>query len=378
MKKLQDRLDPKYVKICSYVCLTVLITFILLRILSYSGDFWRTLWTMFTAILKPIIIGGIISYLFMPVVERIEHLLSKEDKPWRRPAAVAIFYISVALILALIILALFFAVKGGINELMNLDFEAIKDFLLSLSDQFSKEIESIQEKMADTDLPIGKAGDLLTGFINSVAGFFSGLLFGVIFSIYFMLDGKNLKKYWLNVCNLIFGDKCMAYLSQIASDADSVFSGYIRGQFIDAVIVGTCSSILLLLAGVPYAVVIGILMGIGNLIPYVGPVVGYGATAIICLIMGQFDKLIIGILIIAVIMFVDGNVVNPKLLSSNIEVHPLLVIAALLAGGALGGFVGMLVAVPCAALLKLQFERYLEFRNKARSDTLQIDEPPEI
>ena len=57
---------------------------------------------------------------------------------------------------------------------------------------------------------------------------------------------------------------------------------------------------------------------------------------------------------------VDGNIINPRLLSDNVEVHPLLVVAALLAGGAIGGFVGMLVAVPVAALLKLQFDRYLE------------------
>ena len=64
-------------------------------------------------------------------------------------------------------------------------------------------------------------------------------------------------------------------------------------------------------------------------------------------------------------MFIDGNIINPRMLSSNVEVHPVLVIVALLAGGRVGGVVGMLVAVPVAALLKLQFERYIDKRKAA-------------
>lgn len=365
MNKLKEKIDPKYLKVCVYAGVTVITTLVLLLLLYYSGGFWKTLWSMFTAVLKPVVIGGIICYLFLPLVGKIENLLSKEEKSWRRPAAVAIFYGGVVLILAALIVVLFLALKGGIDEIMNLDFAAIKDFLMSLYEKFSDQIKSIEESISATDLPIGKAGDLLTGFINVIAGFFSGLLFGVIFSVYFMLDGKHISSYWKRASRLIAGERFNDQLEWFASDADRVFSGYIRGQFIDAVLVGCASSILLTLAGVPYAVVIGILVGIGNLIPYVGPVVGYGAVAIICLIMGDFESLIIGIVILAAIMFVDGNIINPRLLSDNVEVHPLLVVAALLAGGAIGGFVGMLVAVPVAALLKLQFDRYLDAKEKS-------------
>jgi predicted PurR-regulated permease PerM len=82
--------------------------------------------------------------------------------------------------------------------------------------------------------------------------------------------------------------------------------------------------------------------------------------------------MIIGIVIFALVMFIDGNIINPKLLSDNVEVHPLLVVAALIGGGALGGVAGMLIAVPTAALIKLQFDRYLqrveEKKNNERSN----------
>ena len=88
----------------------------------------------------------------------------------------------------------------------------------------------------------------------------------------------------------------------------------------------------------------------------------------VCLPTAAFDKMLIGVVLLAVLMFVDGNIINPKLLSDNVEVHPLLVVAALIAGGAVGGIAGMLVAVPTAALIKLQFDRYLKKLEESKDE----------
>ncbi|HAE81631.1 MAG TPA: AI-2E family transporter, partial [Lachnoclostridium sp.] len=88
-------------------------------------------------------------------------------------------------------------------------------------------------------------------------------------------------------------------------------------------------------------------------------------SLIIVTLMGQsLLHLALGGVILAVVMFVDGNIINPRLLSANVEVHPVLVIVALLAGGQIGGVVGMLVSVPCAAFLKLQFDKYVEKKRR--------------
>ena len=374
MNKLRDKLDPKYVKICTYALFTVLTLCVILMMLYHSQPFWKTMWNMFTAMLKPVIIGGIICYLFLPLVHRIERFLSKNETKWRRPAAVAILYGAIALILLIIILGLFWFVKGSLDDLSKLDYKEIQEFLLSMSEQFSDQIKQIEERLSAANLPFAKAGSLLTKFVAGVTSFFSGLLFGVIFSIYFMLDGEHILTYWERAFRLIAGEQSKAAVKQFAMDADKAFSGYIRGQFLDAALVGVISTIALMIAGVPYAAVIGVMIGIGNLIPYFGPILGYGAVIIICLLMGQFDKLVIGLLIIIVIMFIDGNVINPRLLSDNVEVHPLLVVAALLGGGAIGGFVGMLVAVPTAALVKIQFDRYLDSKEKAAESSVPAEE----
>ena len=365
MNRLRDRFDEKYLRICLYAGVTVVLTVAAIMILSYSGPFWSTMWEMFKTVLKPVLTGTIICYMFLPFVEKIETLISKKETKWRRPAAVAIFYVALLIILVLVLVTVGFVVKGGLEGLGTLSLESIENYIYSLHDQFASEFGELEAKLREIKLPIGKAGDFVTGLINAISGFFSGLVFGIIFSIYFMLDGDNIIDFWKRIYLLLAGEKAMNMITELGRDANRAFSGYIRGQFIDALLVGVLSSIALFIAGVPYAVVIGVLIGIGNMIPYVGPIVGYVAVAVICLIMGQIDKLVIGIIIVAVLMFVDGNIINPRLLSDNIDVHPLLVISALLAGGAVGGLVGMLIAVPAAAFVKLQLDKYLDAREKA-------------
>ena len=124
--------------------------------------------------------------------------------------------------------------------------------------------------------------------------------------------------------------------------------------------------------GVPYAPVVGLLTGIGNLIPYVGGPVGYGSIIVVCLSEQLWVPMIAGILAMSVVMFVDGNILNPRLLSNSIEVHPMLVVIALIAGGSVGGIAGMLVAVPVAAWLKIQLDRWMDAR-EAAGDNL-VDE----
>ena len=366
MIKFIKSLDQKYLKICVYASVTVIITVLILLTISYSGGFWRTLWSMFKAVITPIVIGDIICYLFLPIVEKLEKLYGKKLKKGARAAAVATFYLGVAAILVILIMMLFFALKGGIDSIRDLNYAVIKDFLMSLYAQFEDVIKSLQDQFSASSLPLGKVSDFISKFIGGIAGFFSDLMFGIIFSIYTMLDEKNIREYWARVIRVIHGDKTHDAIKKGTEEADYVFSGYLRGQFTDAFIVGIMSSIILYIAKIPYGVLIGVLIGLGNLIPYIGPVVGYVAVILICLVMGQFDKLILGVVLVAIIMFVDGNIINPRLLSQNVEVHPLLVIAALIAGGAIGGIVGMLVAVPVAALIKLYFEKFLDMREQSR------------
>ena len=177
-----------------------------------------------------------------------------------------------------------------------------------------------------------------------------------------MIDGTMIVNYLNKVMYALFNNKVNNKVHSFLNDADEVFSGYIRGQLLDAIVMMIMIGLTLSLCGVQFGVVIGILAGFGNLIPYLGPIIAYVATGIVCVINGEFQRMIVAIIILFIIQTIDGNYIGPKLLSNAIEVHPLLVIIFLIFGSAIGGFLGLLLAVHVGALIKLLFVRYIDSR----------------
>ncbi|MBR2539640.1 MAG: AI-2E family transporter [Mogibacterium sp.] len=363
-RKLFSRLDPKYTKICLYASITFILTVITLMLLHYSSPFWVKLWHLFTAVLRPIVLGFIFAYLLSPIVEKLEAKMHEYtlDKA-ARPVAVVI-----SIILFVGLLALFVSVVGIMvyQSFSTIKITGLRELIETARHDFAAFSIAVQRKLADFGLSLSTIRTIVSTFADAVTNLGSGLLFGVIFAVYFLLDTSNITGYWARAYHLIAGHKAEAQFQQFCHDADTVFSGYIRGQFIDASIVGTLTCLVLSIAGIPNAVVIGMLTGFGNLIPYVGPVVGYITLTLVCLSSGAYVKLAIGAVCLAVILFVDGNILNPKLLSNSIKIHPLLVIIALIGGGAIGGFVGMIVGVPIAALGKVQLDRYLDRKDETQ------------
>ena len=364
MDKFVEKLDKKYLKICLYAASTVLITAGIAVLFMFSGSFWAKLWAIFSAVLKPMIIGGIICYLFYPIVSKIEKIFNrKKEHKWSRALSVLltflIIFAAILLILALIAIAIY-------KNVESLNIESIQNIFATLKDDYTEIWDFVAQKLESHNISTDNMTHIVSAATNAITSFFSGLLFGVIFSIYFLLDRSHLASYWRRAFRLIFGKKAEDKFQQFMNDADKAFSGYIRGQFTDALIVGVLVTVILSIAGVPNAIIVGVFAGLGNLIPYLGPIIGYLTLVIVCLPTGAFDKMILGIIIFALVMFIDGNIINPKLLSDNVEVHPLLVVAALIGGGALGGIAGMLIAVPTAALLRLQFDRYLQHMAEKR------------
>ena len=365
LKTFWSSLDKKYAKICLYASVTVIVTLIVLCLLYWTTGFWSRLWTIFTAVLKPLVVGGIISFLLSPIVDRIEGLFSRrKSHKWDRPLAILLSFIIVLAVIAFILVILILTIYKNISAI---NFES----LLSIADLVQSDVQSlisaIEEQLKNIGISMNQLGGYVAGFLSGVKNVVTTLFFGCIFSVYFMIDGARINRYWKRAFRIITSKKEEERFERFWSDADRIFSGYLRGQFIDALLVSVITGVVFLILGIPDALLIALLVGIGNLIPYVGPIVGYGSLLLICLPQQAFTELVSGIIALVVIMIIDGNVINPRLLSSNIKIHPLLVVAALIGGSALGGFIGMLVAVPVAALLKLEFDRFLADREKEAS-----------
>ena len=361
MFNLNKYKDSKYTKISIYVIGTVIITFFLCILISMSGGFFENLFHVIGLVLKPFIAGGIIAYLFEPVVQWVEKRLKiKAARP------IAVF--GTLLIIVLVIIALLFTAVAFItNQVQEINFSDIGSLIGGFSVQLNDIWAKAQEWFASHDINIGKITGGVSGFISGLTGAATDILFAVIFGIYFMLDSNAITGYWDRVRGIFIKPETRAKVHEVLMDADKCFSGYIRGQFIDALLVGVVTSLGMIICRVPYPLVIGILTGLGNLIPYVGPVVGFATLVVVCLIESAWSKLLIGGIFLAVILVLDGNLINPKLLSSSIEIHPLLVFAAMTAGSAVGGLLGMLVAVPLAALLKIEFDKYISKKESEKS-----------
>ena len=364
MKLFEKFYDKKYSKICLYTIKTLTLTFILGLITYYLSKTVGPTFSFIGSILTPWILGIVLAYLFTPLVELFERkVFSKVDPAKRRPFAVALTFVIIIAVILLILTTLVFTVTSSVS---NIDFNNLIAYVKSLETDFSKFWEVVENKLAEYNINLGKLGGNISKIFNNISSGASTLLFANIFAIYFLLDFK-IREYWSAILDLFVKEETRNKLNELAADADRVFSGYIRGQAIDALLVGIMITISLLIIGVPYAVVIGLLSGFGNLIPYVGPVVGFASLVIVCLSEGNLLHLALGGAVLLLVMTIDGNIINPKLLSSNVEIHPVLVLVAIIAGGQIGGIVGMLIAVPVAALIKLQFEKFIA-RRRAQLD----------
>ena len=371
MKRLKNKIDQKYLRISLYVIVSAVIIFILCLILFHSQVFFANVWHTIKAVLGPLVYGAVVCYLLTPVTNFLIRLLKgkkEEQKGWVRPVAVVLTILFVLIVIDAILLLLGLFVYHGIKSI---HIEDISQLFESVKNEIARFSEGIMEKIEGFEMPIdnlesilsnaiGNAGGSIANTIGNIPKVASTILFSVIFSVYFLLDGKRIGTYLNRVFQILSSEKSRDKLKILAQDADNVFSGYIRGKILDALILGVVTSIAFAIAGVPYAVVTGIFIGIVNLVPYVGNVVSYVILLLAYLVSGSFSKIWIGLLILTVILVIDAYVLCPKLLNRSIMIHPLLIIAALIAGGAIGGLVGMLIAIPVVAFLKLQFDRYLE------------------
>lgn len=365
MKRVRDKLDPKYMKVSAYACLTVLITAVALMLLYLTGGIWATLWAVLIEVFKPVILGVFLCNLLSPIVNWFEKLFNKNgEKSWAKIVAVILTYVLILVVIIIMILLIIITVYKSFSA-VNMD--NIKGLFSSITGDVTDFKQLINNLTKESGLSLDKITGLIGPLAGGLAGLFSLLMFGIIFSIYFLLDGNRIGGYLRRVFRVFAGEKNDEQLTRFLDDTNQVFSGYIRGKLVDALVVAVLTSAALLIAGVPCAIVVGLLSGLGCLIPFGSIILGCLATALVCIPGGQWKELIIGIILVLVIMFVDGNVIGPRLLSNSIETHALLVVAAMLGGGVVGGILGMIVAIPIATLLKMQLDRYLKKKESEKA-----------
>ena len=388
MNFYKDKVNKKYLEISMYVIFTCIVIFLLSRFTDQIPILAKTAGSVLSwvgAILKPVIIGFVIAYLLFPMLEKIESLLRKlkplKKKKSVRGVAVALqgviilvgLFLLVSLLVSIITKQARAANSEDIIEGIKTYANSINDLYWELMDRLDKLNINSAEIKSSVDTFMDNIGTYLLNLSSQLGNIASNLkdgvataFFALIFSIYFLLDMPKLKIYWGRVFAIILPKKVKVTLDTLLKDADRVFSGYIRGQAFDAFMVGVVVSIVFSIIGIQYAIVIGLLIGLGNLIPYMGPIVGYTSIVVVGVATGDYKSMIIAAIALLIIQAIDGNLIYPKLLSSSVNIHPMIVIISLTVGASVGGLVGMIVAVPSGALVKVWFERLINLKEKRK------------
>lgn len=316
-------------------------------------------------VLLPFVAGLALAYMLDPLADRLE----------RRMPRVAATSLILGSFFALLILA-FLLVYPIIAE-------QILDFIHrapSLIEQARAKIVPLLTELLGR-LPEGGAGQVkqaITGEANKAVGFLGGIITGVIGGGAALLDALSLLfitpivafyliRDWDHLVAWVDDNLPRAHAETIREqlrEIDLVLSGFVRGQLSVCVILGIFYAVALTIIGLDFGLVIGLLSGALTFIPYAGAFIGLAMTAVVALIQFWNEPWMIGVAlgVFALGQFVEGNIISPMLVGDKVGLHPVLLIFALLAFGSLFGFVGILLAVPVAAivgvLVRFAFAQY--------------------
>lgn len=342
---------------------TVIIKFIItvLAVLFFIYIYKNFL--MVRTITISILVAAMLAYFLNPMVKSVRKRLKISD---------TLAILTVFLIVILIFLILGFTVfPKTISDIKNLIIkfpEYYKQTLESINDFFNqyelfKGINLDNELIIDNISKIYKkqtanAGNLLVNSAKNVMSFVFSLVLTPIFAFYFLKDKDKIKEKFKAMIPEARKERLIRLFSNIHND----MTKYIIGKIKMAIFVGFATFIMLLALGVEFSFVIGIITCVADIVPYVGPLMGLIPAFVFAFIDSPIKALWIFILYI-LIQWVENNIVGPKILSKETGFHPIVVLFLLILGAALFGFLGMILSVPIALVIKTVYNEYVVNKN---------------
>lgn len=331
-------------------------------------------------VLMPFIVGILIAYILYIPSKKIEGFYSKSKLKLVKKKARTLSVFTVYLIaLILIILAMNFIIPTLVTSFQDLannlvgyynnTIEGLKnipeDSILRKID-----IEKIASSLSDIKLEEYINLSTITEYAKGAIGIANGIFdffVSLIVSVYILLERTKILNFVKKLAGAILKEKTYNSIGKYFNNTNTIFFKFLSSQVIDAIIVGILTSIAMLILGVKYAVLLGFLIGISNLIPYFGAIIGVGISIIITIFTGGISQAIWMAVIVIVLQQIDANIINPKIVGSSLEISPLLVIFAVTIGGAYFGVFGMFLAVPIFTVIKILIEDYIEYKNVVKN-----------
>ena len=311
-------------------------------------------------IISPLFIGIVIAWLFNPLMK----FFSK--KGIRRGLGAAIIYIALSAIIFLLIKAIIPLMFEQINDLVSTIPSTLKGIVNWISDLFNKvsnnsnvDLTSVKTEIISKIENYGMniASSLPEVMVNTVKSFFSGIgtfLIGAIIGFFLLISFDGTDK----VMDFL-PDKIHNNVTSLFSKIEDSLRRYVQGTLTLSTLVFVVSTIGFMISGLKSALLFGLFCGITNIIPYVGPYLGAAPALIVG--FSQGTPIGIGVLItVVIVQTIEGNILNPIVMSKSMKLHPVTIIIGLLVFEHCWGILGMILATPIIATIKVIFEYFNE------------------
>ena len=304
-------------------------------------------------ILAPIAFSLIIAILLNPLVNKLQKKGVKK-----------ILAISLSLILAFIIVgAVFYFISAQVIN--------FGDNLPTLKMKFNEHFSQFQQWVAsELKMPIQKQQKIINDALNSSQALLGKTLGGALgtITLIFLVPTYVLlllfyKTLIINFFHEVFAEENTTKVSEILGETKSAIQSYMVGLLLEALVVAVMNSVALLLLGVEYAILLGVIGAFLNMLPYVGGIVAIALPVVIASVTKDgFSTQLAIIGAYALIQFIDNNFLVPLLISSRVKINAFFSIVVVLLGGALWGVAGMFLSIPFVAILKIIFDRLPEMK----------------
>ena len=351
------------------LALLIIIAYKAINELSFFLDIIGRIW----GIITPFFYGFILAYLINIPCGAIQRWLGKSKIKFisKRKNGIGIFVVLIlfVLVLAFILYLIIPSIQKSISLFianLPLYYERTRDFTNYINDlelfggvdiSMDGILNMLQERLQSFSIErLSSSFETIMGISSAIFGVSSVIFKGfltIISSVYFLVERDKITRFFSRLVKTFSSSEAYETITKFSTKLNKNFKQYINTQTIDGCILGTIATLeLLFIIRSPYALVLGIMLGIINYIPYFGSIIGSIAAVLIVAFTQDITMAALAAVILLVTQQIDGNIIQPKLMGGSFKLSPILVIISITVGGAFAGIIGMIAAIPIVAVMK--------------------------
>ena len=282
-----------------------------------------------------------------------------------------IIIVAISILCSVILPIVFENITDFISSIPHYMEEAIKTYNNLPQDSILKSqiVQDEIRNLQNIDIKQYLNVEVIFGYlVNAIGAIFSivDIFIAAIVSVYILMDRRKILTFFKKLAGAIFKEKTYKNIDRYFNNSNELFFKFIASQFLDAIVVGILVSIAMTIMGIKYAPLLGFFIGLFNMIPYVGAIIATVIAVIITFITGGLSQTIWMLIVVIILQQIDANIINPKIVGKSLKISPLLVLFAVTFGGAYFGILGMFLAVPVIAVIKIVLDDFINYRARTK------------